>query len=285
MKNRNSFANYMELFLIMIVLLSILMPLYWTLKISLTPEKEIRSLPMQWGISKFYFQNYRDIFGSSSKAVGTAYTFKKGLGNSLIISILTTIITVFFGSLGAYAIVRLKARFGQAMTFFVLLTQMLPPVLLVIPLYMIGNKFDLLNTKTLLVISYVALNLPLCIWIMRGYFKTLPSAIEESALVDGCGRLGALFRIVLPMSGPALFTAGLFVFNASWNEFLFALVFTSDLKAKTMTVAMAEMIGRFRTDYGLMATSGILGSVLPLIFVAFFQKYLVSGITGGAVKQ
>lgn len=285
MKNRNSFSNYMELFLIMIVLLSILMPLYWTLKISLTPEKEIRSLPMQWGVSKFYFQNYRDIFRSSSKAVGTAYTFKKGLGNSLIISILTTIITVFFGSLGAYAIVRLKARFGQAMTFFVLLTQMLPPVLLVIPLYMIGNKFDLLNTKTLLVISYVALNLPLCIWIMRGYFKTLPSAIEESALVDGCGRLGALFRIVLPMSGPALFTAGLFVFNASWNEFLFALVFTSDLKAKTMTVAMAEMIGRFRTDYGLMATSGILGSVLPLIFVAFFQKYLVSGITGGAVKQ
>lgn len=116
---------------------------------------------------------------------------------------------------------------------------------------------------------------------MRGYFLTSPSAIEESALIDGCDRLGALFRIVLPLSGPALFTAGLFVFNASCgDEFLFALTFTTDLKAKTMTVTMAEMIGRFRTDYGLMATSGILGSILPLVFVAFFQKYLVTALRG-----
>jgi multiple sugar transport system permease protein len=285
MRKRKTFPDYVEILLIILVLVTILLPLYWTLKISLSPDKEIRSLPMNWGVSRLNFQNYRDILFSSAKAIDTAYTFKRGLGNSLIISVVTTIVTVFFGSLGAYAITRLKVKFGQAMTFFVLLTQMLPPVLLVIPLYIIGNKLNLLNTKTLLIISYVALNLPLCIWIMRGYFKTLPAAIEESALVDGCGRLGALFRIVLPMSGPALFTAGLFVFNSAWNEFLFGLIFTSDLKAKTMTVAMAEMMGRFRTDYGLMATSGILGSILPLLFVAFFQKYLVSGITGGAVKQ
>lgn len=285
MKKRKMFSDYLEMFLIMIVLLTILLPLYWTLKISLSPDKEIRSLPMSWTVSRLNFQHYRDIFFSSAKAVDTAYTFKWGLVNSLIISVITTIITVFFGSLGAYAITRLKIKFGKALAFLVLLTQMLPPVLLVIPLYIIGNKLNLLNTKTLLIITYVALNLPLCIWIMRGYFKTLPAAIEESALVDGCDRLGALFRIVLPISGPALFTASLLVFNSAWNEFLFGLIFTSDLKAKTMTVAMAEMIGRFRTDYGLMATSGILGSILPLIFVAFFQKYLVSGITGGAVKQ
>ncbi len=285
MKKKWHPSNLVELFLILIVLATILLPLYWTLKISLSPDKEIRSLPMKWGVSQLNVQNYKEIIFSYAKAIDTAYTFKRGLGNSLIISVATTIITVFFGSLGAYAITRLKVKFGNVMTFFVLLTQMLPPVLLVIPLYIIGNKVGILNTKTLLVVSYIALNLPLCIWIMRGYFKTLPSAIEESALVDGCGRLGALFRIVLPMSGPALFTAGLFVFNNAWNEFLFALVFTTDLRAKTMTVAMAEMIGRFRTDYGLMATSGILGSILPLIFVAFFQKYLVSGITGGAVKQ
>ena len=285
MKTRKRPSNYVEILLILMVLSTILIPLYWTLKTSISPDSEIRSLPMKWFVTKPYLKNYRDIFLSSANAVGTAYTFKKGLGNSLIISVMTTLITVFLGSLSAYAITRLRVSFGKIMTFFVLLTQMLPPVLLVIPLYIIGNTLNLLNTKTLLIISYVALNLPLCIWIMRGYFKTLPGAIEESALVDGCGRLGALFKIVLPMSGPALFTASLFVFNSAWNEFMFALVFTSDLKAKTVTVAMAEMIGRFRTDYGLMATSGILGSVLPLLFVAFFQKYLVSGITGGAVKQ
>jgi multiple sugar transport system permease protein len=285
MRKRRHFSDFVEILLILVVLATILLPLYWTLKISLSPDKEIRSLPMKWGVSRLNFRNYQEIIFSYAKAVDTAYTFKRGLGNSLIISVTTTIITVFFGSLAAYAITRLKVKFGNVMTFFVLLTQMLPPVLLVIPIYIIGNKMGLLNTKTLLIISYIALNLPLCIWIMRGYFNTLPPSIEESALVDGCGRLGALFQIVLPISGPALFTAGLFVFNNAWNEFLFALVFTSDLKAKTMTVAMAEMIGRFRTDYGLMATSGILGSILPLMFVAFFQKYLVSGITGGAVKQ
>jgi len=285
MRKRKLFLDGIRAFLIFGVLAFIVVPLYWTLKISLSPEREIRSLPMTWIVSKLNFKNYEDIALSSEKAVGAAFTFKRGLINSLSISITSTVLTVFFGSLAAYAIARLKVRFGQVMTFFVLLTQMLPPILLVIPLYVLGNHLGLLNTKTILVISYMALNLPLSIWIMRGVFQDPPASIEESALVDGCGRLGALFRIVLPMSGPALFTAGLFVFNSSWNEFLFALVFTSDLRAKTMTVAMAEMIGRFRTDYGLMATSGILGSILPLMFVAFFQRYLVSGITGGAVKQ
>lgn len=284
MKRRHLYELF-QLFLIAAVLVVILVPLYWTLKTSLSPEKEIRSLPMRWTIAEPNIKNYRDIALSTAKAIGTAYTFKRGLANSLVVSAASTAITVFLGSLAAYALTRLKVGLGQTMTFFVLLTQMLPPVLLVIPIYMVGSKLGLLNTKSLLLISYMALNLPLSIWIMRGYFKTLPAAIEESALVDGCGRLGSLFRIVLPMSGPALFTAGLFVFNASWNEFLFALVFSSDLRAKTMTVAMSEMIGRFKTDYGLMATSGILGSILPLIFVAFFQRYLVSGITGGAVKQ
>ena len=285
MRKRDIAYNALAAALIAVVLAVILLPFYWTFKVSVSPEKEIHSLPMTWTASRLYLKNYREIFLSTAKAIGTAFTFKVGVMNSLIIGASSTFLTVLFGALGAYAIARLRVRFGKVMTFFVLLTQMLPPVLLVIPLYIMGGAFGMLNTKRLLAISYMAMNLPLCIWILRGYFKTLPSEIEDSALVDGCGRLGALFRIVLPMSGPALFTAGLFVFIASWSEFLFALVFTSNLNAKTMTVAMAEMIGRFRTDYGLMATSGMLGSIFPLIFVTFFQRYLVSGITGGAVKQ
>ena len=172
-----------------------------TFKISISPEKEVRSRPIKWGVSEPSFKNYQDILFSSSKAIGTAYTFKRGLINSLIVSVITTVITVFFGALGAYAIARLKVKYGNAMTFFVLLTQMLPPVLLIIPLYFIANQFKLLNTKLLLVICYVALNLPLCIWIMRGYFLTLPSAIEESALIDGCDRLSALFRLCCRCQG------------------------------------------------------------------------------------
>lgn len=285
MSKRLSPTKILQVFLLLIVLLSVLIPFYWTLKTSLSPEKDIRSLPMKWTASRLYVKNYQNIFMSTSKAMGTAYTFKKSLANSLVIAISSTIVTVFLGTLSAYSITRLKMRIGKLMTFFILLTQMLPPVLLVIPLYMLASNLNLLNTKSILILSYTALNLPLCIWILRGYFKTLPSAIEDSALVDGCGRLQSLFRIVLPMSSPALFTAGLFVFIASWNEFLFALIFSSNLSTKTLTVAIAEMVGRFRTDYGLMATSGILGSLPPLIFVTFFQHYLVSGITGGAVKQ
>ncbi len=270
---------------ILIILLSVLLPFLWTFTTSVAPAVDLHKRPPQWIPTKISFKYYWDIFTSSKKAYGVSYEFKRGLLNSAIISLSVTAIALFLGSLAAYSVVRLKVPFGKFITLFILLTQMMPPVILVIPLYFIASKAGMLNKKTSLILIYLAFNLPLAIWILEGYFKTLPASIEESALIDGCSRLQALFKVVLPLSGPALFTTGIFVFIASWNEFLIALVFTSSLTAKTMPVAIAEFIGRFTTDYGLMATAGIIGSIPPLVFAGIFQRYMISGITAGSVKE
>lgn len=276
--------SILMIFLILIVLFTVLIPFFWTFITSVAPAVDIHQRPPKWIPTKISFKYYIDIFTSSKKAFGVSYEFKKGILNSMIVSISVTIIALFFGSLAAYSVVRLKVPFGKFITLFILLTQMMPPVILIIPLYFIASKVSMLDRKVSLILIYLAFNLPLAIWILEGYFKSIPVSIEESALIDGCSRLQSLFRVLLPLSGPALFTTGIFVFIASWNEFLMALVFTSSLTAKTVPVAIAEFIGRFTTDYGLMATAGILGSMPPLIFAAIFQRYLISGITAGSVK-
>lgn len=276
--------SILMIFLILIVLFTVLIPFFWTFITSVAPAVDIHQRPPKWIPTKISFKYYIDIFTSSKKAFGVSYEFKRGILNSMIVSISVTVIALFFGSLAAYSVVRLKIPFGKFITLFILLTQMMPPVILIIPLYFIASKLNMFDRKVSLILIYLAFNLPLAIWILEGYFKSIPVSIEESALIDGCSRLQSLFRVLLPLSGPALFTTGIFVFIASWNEFLMALVFTSSLTAKTMPVAIAEFIGRFTTDYGLMATAGILGSMPPLIFAAIFQRYLISGITAGSVK-
>lgn len=276
--------SILMVFLILIVLFTVLIPFFWTFITSVAPAVDIHQRPPKWIPTKISFKYYIDIFTSSKKAFGVSYEFKRGILNSMIVSISVTVIALFFGSLAAYSVVRLKIPFGKFITLFILLTQMMPPVILIIPLYFIASKVNMFDRKVSLILIYLAFNLPLAIWILEGYFKSIPVSIEESALIDGCSRLQSLFRVLLPLSGPALFTTGIFVFIASWNEFLMALVFTSSLTAKTMPVAIAEFIGRFTTDYGLMATAGILGSMPPLIFAAIFQRYLISGITAGSVK-
>ena len=271
--------------LLIMVLLTILGPFYWTFITSVSPSTNIHKRPPQWIPTRISFAHYLEIFESTSMASGVSYEFMRGLINSTIIAVSVTIIALFFGSLAAYSVVRLSVPFGKIITLLVLLTQMLPPVVIVIPLYFIASKIGMLDTKSFLILTYLAFSLPLAIWILEGYFKSLPASVEESALIDGCNRLQVLFKVVLPLSGPALFTAGLFVFLASWNEFLMALVLTSSLASKTMPVAIAEFMGRFTTNYGLMATAGIIGSVPPLAFASFFQKYMISGITAGAVKE
>jgi len=245
------------IFLILVVLFTVLVPFFWTFITSVAPTVDLHQLhqrPPKWLPSKISFRYYIDIFTSSKIAYGVSYEFKRGILNSVIVSISVTAISLFLGSLAAYSVIRLKVPFGKFITLFILLTQMMPPVILIIPLYFIASKIGMLDRKISLILIYLAFNLPLAVWILEGYFKSIPVSIEESALIDGCSRLQSLFRILLPLSGPALFTTGIFVFITSWNEFLMALVFTSSLTAKTMPVSIAQFMGRFTTNYGLMAT-------------------------------
>jgi len=161
---------------------------------------------------------------------------------------------------------------------------MIPVVALIIPLYILMNKIGLLNTKLSLILAYSSFTLPFVIWVMRGYFETIPVNLEDAAAIDGCSPLGILLRIALPLSAPGLVATGIFAFLTAWNEFFMALVFTSSYASKTVPVLISEFGGRYSIDYGLMGAATVIASVFPVSLALIFQKYIVRGLTSGAVK-
>jgi len=166
----------------------------------------------------------------------------------------------------------------------ILSTQFLPIVVLIIPLYMIMRWFGLLNTRLALIIADCSFILPLIIWLMRGYFESVPKDIEDMARIDGCSRFGAIFRIVLPLSTPGLAASGIFAFIIAWNEFFTALILSSTLKSKTVSVLISEYSSKVGVDFVAMAAAGVIASLPPVILAIIFQKYIVQGLIAGAVK-
>jgi multiple sugar transport system permease protein len=167
---------------------------------------------------------------------------------------------------------------------FILLTQFMPMIVLIIPIYVIMSRLGLLNTIPALVIADCAFILPLIIWLMRGYFEAIPRDLEEMARIDGCSRFGTIFRIIIPLSTPGLAASGIFAFIIAWNEFFSALVLSSTLRSKTISVIISEFSSKVGVDYVAMAAAGVVASLPPVILALVFQKYIVQGLTAGAVK-
>jgi multiple sugar transport system permease protein len=163
-------------------------------------------------------------------------------------------------------------------------TRMIPEVSLVIPLYILASRIKVLNTPYVLIASYLSFALPFAIWLMAAFFETIPTELEDAARIDGCSRLKTLFQIILPISAPGLVSTALFVFLTAWDEFFFALIFTSTVAAKTVPVAIAEFTGRYVVDVTGMMTGGVLAAIPPVLLSLVFQRYIVSGLTAGAVK-
>jgi multiple sugar transport system permease protein len=213
-----------------------------------------------------------------------AANFRQAMVNSLIVATFTTLISLIVGTLGGYAFARLKFRLRRTSLFTFLTIYMLPPIALVIPLYLALAALGLLDTKTGLVITYCSIVTPFCLWTMSNYFLSMPPDLEEAARVDGCTRVGALVRVILPLARPGVLTTAMFGFLLAWDEFLYSLIFTSTSNAKTIPVAIAEFTGKFSSDFGLIAAGGVLASLPPLLLALAFQRYIVGGLTSGAVK-
>jgi multiple sugar transport system permease protein len=261
-----------------------LAPIVWLFISSITPLPQLLTVPLKWLPEHPTFEHYNRILTASRNAETTASNFKVAIGNSILVAGSVTLVCLFVGSLAAYAFARLDVPLGDKLIFLLLFTQMIPGIAIMIPLYLIASRLNMLDRRITLVIIYCSFSLPFVIWLMRGYFQTIPRELEDAAMIDGCSRVGALFRVVIPLSKPGLFATGIFAFLGAWNEFLMALVMTQSLASKTMPVAMAEFIGRFRVDYGLMCTVGVIACVPPILFALVFQRYLIEGLTAGAVK-
>src|SRR5512140_5155 len=266
------------------ILLFIFFPVLWLFSASLSTQVELFTVPPHWIPQHPTLQNYADIFIPSQATSSVPRTFAVALWNSMKIATSVTLICLLVGSLAAYALARIPFGGNRSIQLGIIATRMIPEVSLILPLFIIASSLQLINKPIVLILTYMSFALPYAIWLMAAYFQTVPLDLEEAARLDGCSRLGILFRVVMPISVPGLVSTAMFVFLLAWDEFFYALIFTSTLAAKTVPVAIAEFIGRYVTNINGMMAGGVLAAVPPVLFALIFQRYIVRGMTAGAVK-
>ena len=255
-----------------------LFPFIWMLRTALTPQTDAFALnptilPQTWT-----FDNIERVLTSPTIPFLTQFR------NSLIVSTGTTALVIVAGTWGAYALARFRFRGRQGFGMSLLLIQLFPGILLIIPLFVVLANIRLTDNLFGLVLSYSTLQLPFAVWLLRGYFVSLPQEVEDAARVDGSGYFGVLFRIVLPTAAPGIAAAATLAFVNSWNEFLFAYVLINDANKRVLAVGLSSYIDQFLTDYsGLFAMASLTTIPVVLVFM-LFQRYLVGGLAAGAVK-
>jgi multiple sugar transport system permease protein len=251
-------------------------PFYWMIVTSLKHDKEIYGYEATLIPEKPTVDNYITIIKDSP--------YLLFLRNSTVVAVSSTLLSIIIASLGAYAIARLNFPGRALLARLLVCTYLVPGSLLFIPLFAIMSALHLLDSLTGLTITYLGADVPFCTWLLMGYFRSVPVELEEAALVDGCNRVTALIRIVLPVSLPALVVVTFFSFTRSWNEFLYAYVFTSTNKARTITTGLVNFMSADVFFWGPLMASTILSALPPVIMFLLLQRWVVKGLTLGAVK-
>lgn len=262
----------------------IYLPIFWLLTASISTRAELLAVPPHWIPQHPTLVNYLNIIFPGTSTSEVSRTISITLMNSFKVASVVTVICLLVGGIAAYALVRISFRHNQTILVGIMGTRMIPEISLVIPLFIVASRLSLIDKPAVLMITYLTFALPFAIWLMASFFQSIPVELEDAARIDGCSRLQILYRIVMPISAPGLVSTGLFVFLLSWDEFFYALIFTSTLAAKTAPVAIAEFVGRYVTDITAMMAGGVLAAIPPVLLALFFQRYIVSGLTAGAVK-
>jgi multiple sugar transport system permease protein len=260
-----------------VALVVALVPLLWMVETSLKPNREISQDGTLFPHTPT-FQNYRSLFSGRD--------FGSYLTNSILITAASVLFSLVLGTLAAYAIARFRLWRGAErwVALGLLTARILPPIVIIVPAYLLMQRLGLLNTRIGLIVIYSAFNVSFVVWMMESFFREIPVDLEEAAMVDGDSRLAAFRRIVLPLAAPGLVATAIFAVIVTYNEFLFALVLTSTPDAETMPVGAATLIGRINVDWGAMSAAGVVGALPIVIFALVVQRHLVRGLTMGAVK-
>jgi multiple sugar transport system permease protein len=271
-------ARLLKYALVALALFAALAPVYWMLTISLKSEVDQFAVPPRWLIFRPTLAHYREAFFARS--------FGQYLVTSAVVSVLSTICAMLIGTLAAYGLsgFRLPRRLDTRLSLWILSTRMFPPIVTAVPLFMMMRDVRLLDTRASLVIVYTAFNLPFVVWMMRGFFNEIPRDLEEAARVDGDSRLGALVRVILPLVAPGLAATTVFCLIISWNEFLFALVLSQTDASMTLPVGIAGRVTQYEIKWGVMSAAGVVAMMPILVFAMAVQRYLVRGLSLGAVK-
>ena len=271
-------------FMVAVILIWIIAPYAWLVISSLSTRVELISVPLRWIPKKINLEGYKQILLGGEFATRAARDFKKGALNSLLVATFVTLICMGAGSLAAFSFSRFKSKLLNMTLLSILMSYMLPPISIAIPIYIILSRLHILDNIGSLVFVYCSFNLPLAVWFMKTFFDEIPVDLEEAAQIDGCSKLKTLWKIVMPLSTPGLASTAIFIFVVSWNEFFFALLYTTTLASKTLPVLVGEFSSKIAVDYVMISTAGILAGIPPVIMAVVFQKYIVQGLTAGAVK-
>ena len=269
---------------VILTLIFIYAPLAWLVLSSISTRAELLAVPPRWIPAHPTLQNYLNILVPGTAVSEVARTFKVTIGNSLIVALSTTALCLLIGSFAGYALARLRLPFRSPVLLGIVSVRMVPEISLVIPLFIVATRINWTDKPIVLIVTYLSFALPFAIWMLTTFFETVPLELEDAALIDGSSRLGILFRVLIPVAAPGIISTALFTFMLAWDEFFFALIFTSTLNAKTVPVAIAEFTGRYAVDITAMMTGGVLAALPPVVLALIFQRYIVSGLASGAVK-
>jgi multiple sugar transport system permease protein len=271
--------------LVLLVALWLVGPFLWLFVTSISYQRNLLARPLAFIPPEVTFDNYRMVLGMMRfHAEAQAAKILPSMLNSLIVAGLVTVVNLIAGTTAGYAYARYRFPLKLASLFALLFTRMLPTVVLIPAYFLLFKALGLQNTLAGLAVAYCSFTLPFTIWIMKAYFETIPADLDKSALVDGCNRLQAYYRVVLPVSGPGLVAGGAFTFMLCWNEFIVAQVLNTKLGTTTLPPVIAGMNAQINIDYSVIAASGFLGALPAVLLVLLFQKYMVQGLTAGSLK-
>ncbi|MDP9270930.1 MAG: carbohydrate ABC transporter permease [Chloroflexota bacterium] len=267
----------------LIALVVILAPFAWLVISSVAAPVDLLARPLRWIPEHISLDRFAALTVGSSPDEN-AEGFRAAMINSTIIASSVTGVSLVVGTLAAYAFARLRFPGRSWLILAFMATYMLPPIALILPLYQIMGALGLRDTPLALIIIYSSFVTPFVVWIMRGYIGTISSDLDDAARVDGCSRLGALWRVIVPVALPGLLSTALLAFLMAWDEFLYALIMTQTNASKTLPVAINDFIGRHGIDFGLLATGGVIAALPPVLIAFAFQRYIVAGLATGGVK-
>ncbi|AJY73463.1 carbohydrate ABC transporter permease [Paenibacillus beijingensis] len=257
-------------------LLGTLLPFYWMFITSLKGRQEIYGDKLTFWPEELTWANYIETFKTSN--------FPHYFANSFIVSIVSGILVLIVSILGGYSLARYRFKGKGVIMLLFLGTQMIPVIIMLVPLFIAFSELNMLDSLTSLIVTYTAINIPFCLITISGFFQRIPVALEEAAMIDGCGRLETVVRIILPIMLPGIVATFVFAFTAAWNDLFFGIMFTTSESVKTVPVGLNNFVQKFDVNWGEMSTAGILSLLPVVVLFAIMQRYIVAGLSQGAVK-
>jgi multiple sugar transport system permease protein len=261
---------------VMAVAAVVIFPYFWMLITSLKPIEEFFTYPLRWLSERWTIAHYRAILADPR--------FLRALWNSVVVSSAVTMISLAVSIPAGYGLARLHLRGAESVLVGILSSQFLPPMIFFVPFYIYLSRLTLLNTLTGLIVCYLSFTVPVCAWMVASFFKQIPRSLEEAAAVDGAGDRATLFHVILPVSLPGIITAGLFAFIQAWQEYIFALLYTSTPAAQTAPVMLFYFLGEHQIDYARLMAASVLLSVPIIVPFALAQRYFQQGLATGGIK-